>query len=183
MASWLLVPPGRPVKDIAALGRPRIGGRREGGKEGGKPGAIVLTGGEQQQQQQQQQQRGEHLSNDPIAVTGVEMGGVREERVAGGRTIHRCLDEGEGQGGIDASEGERSILGSSAGSVSLSLSDFESLSGYGAKGGRGGEGERGGREAGRESPARPRHLGMFSGGGGERGGRRQGRDEGPAVSL
>ncbi|KAM3576984.1 hypothetical protein VYU27_001125 [Nannochloropsis oceanica] len=178
LASWLLVPPGRPINYIAPMGRPRVAGRREGGREGGRPGAMVLTGG-----QQQQQQRGEPRLNAPAAGAGVGMGGGREGREAGGRTISTCLDEGEGQGGIDASVGERSSLGSSSGSVSLSSSDFESLSGHATKGGRGEEGERGGREGGVESPTQPRHVGLFLGGeeGGE--GRRQRKDGIPTVSL
>ena len=203
LASWLLVPPGRPVKDITPVGGVRVGGGREGGREGGRvvpAGATIMTGRLQQQQlrkKQQQEQRGEHLAPLLLASKGVAAvtgggagagGGRKGGPAAGGRTSSSSLEEGGEEGRMDASGGEGNSLESSAGSISLSSSDFESLSGHGTKGGGGREGGRGGREGAGESPTRPRHLGLLSSGesgaeGGGEGGRGGGGDDVPIVSL
>ena len=57
---------------------------------------------------------------------------------------------------LDGSVGGSSSLGSSAGSVSLSVSDFKSLSGHGS-------GQGGGGGSVTDSPTRPGQLGLFAG--------------------
>ena len=159
---WLLAPPRRPVKDITALAHhaqhPPAGGGGGGvvgggvARQVGSPSATIVTG-----------------PQASVAGLPTHLGLPHVRRISqatahasGGRLSHSSSSSSVGEDGevvvLDGSVGSSS-LGSSAGSVSLSVSDFKSLSGHGS--GQGGGGGGGGSVT--DSPTRPGQLGLFAG--------------------